>query len=101
MLRSESPNGNWQTELSRVSTVVFVFPVVGGPVSLGLCGGMIYYTADMERKRMIMRALAGPYFQDNEWGFGQVLAWFIWVPLLIRFFEILSVCLLFESKAND
>jgi hypothetical protein len=75
--------------------LVFKYPIFGGPVALGLCGGMMYYTFDMERKRLFMRALAGGNFQDNQWGFGQVVTLFIWVPLLIRFFEILSVSLAF------
>jgi hypothetical protein len=63
------------------------FPGLGGTVSLGLCGGVLYYTLDMNRKRLVIRALAGSLYQDNDWGFGHVVTLFIWVPLLISFWK--------------
>jgi hypothetical protein len=38
----------------------------------------------LEQKRRIMKAITGADFQDNEWGFGQVIAIFLWVPLLVQ-----------------
>lgn len=31
-----------------------------------------------------MKDVTGVNFQDNQWGFGQVIALFLWAPLLIQ-----------------
>ncbi|KAI9778135.1 MAG: hypothetical protein M1839_008344 [Geoglossum umbratile] len=43
----------------------------------------IYITVDFQLKRNAMGRVAGARFQDNTWGFGQVIALFVWVPLLL------------------
>jgi hypothetical protein len=55
-----------------------------GLLSLGLSAGMIYFTTQMENKRTHMKRILGAEFQDDQWGFGQVLALCLWVPLLLQ-----------------
>lgn len=59
-------------------------PVTVGLLSLGLSIGSLYCAVQMSRKRDAMRIISGGEFQDNEWGFGQVIAIFLWVPLLLH-----------------
>ena len=56
-----------------------------GLMSLGLSIGSAYCTAQMSHKRDAMRDILGDKFQDNEWGFGQVVAICLWVPLVPHF----------------
>ncbi|KAF2427399.1 hypothetical protein EJ08DRAFT_651458 [Tothia fuscella] len=56
---------------------------------LGLCGGVLYCMVDMHRKRETIQALVGIEYQDNEWGFGQVLAVFLWAPFIISWIDIM------------
>jgi hypothetical protein len=53
-------------------------------ISLGLTIGMLVELAAMERTRNIMTETTGADFQDNQWGFGQVIALFLWMPLCIQ-----------------
>lgn len=76
---------------------VIAFIRIAALPSLGLYGGMIYYTVEMTRKRSIMRAIAGPRYQENEWGFGQIIALFVWVPVLLKLAEIFSVSFAFRG----
>ena len=39
---------------------------------------------DMVRKRDVMRSVTREKFQDDEWGFGQVIALCLWVPFIIQ-----------------
>ena len=39
---------------------------------------------DMVRKRDVMRSVTREKFQDDEWGFGQVMALCLWVPFIIQ-----------------
>jgi hypothetical protein len=55
-----------------------------GPIALGLSCGVIYEMSQLQRKRQIMKAVTGTDFVDNQWGFGQVIAIFLWIPLLIQ-----------------
>lgn len=40
----------------------------------------------MEQNRSMVRTLAGKDFTGDEWGFGQFLPIFIWLPILLRVF---------------
>ncbi|KZP20585.1 hypothetical protein FIBSPDRAFT_537548 [Athelia psychrophila] len=51
-----------------------------GLMSLGLSIGMIYELVRMEQTRTLMRDITGSNFADNQWGFGQVVSLFLWVP---------------------
>jgi hypothetical protein len=42
----------------------------------------VAFTVESQLKRNAMRRVAGTRFQDDTWGFGQVIAIFVWVPLL-------------------
>ncbi|KDR77333.1 hypothetical protein GALMADRAFT_442853 [Galerina marginata CBS 339.88] len=55
-----------------------------GPISLAFTIGMLVEVVQMEHTRDVMRAVTGPEFQDNQWGFGQVIALFLWAPLGIQ-----------------
>lgn len=60
------------------------------PVSLAFAIAMLVELVELERLRNIMKAVAGEDFQDNEWGFGQVIALFLWMPLIIQYFYSIS-----------
>lgn len=55
-----------------------------GIMSVGFTIGTIVEVVEMERTRNVMRAVTGPEFEDNQWGFGQVIALFLWLPLCIQ-----------------
>ncbi|KZP25982.1 hypothetical protein FIBSPDRAFT_1041064 [Athelia psychrophila] len=52
-----------------------------GLVSLGLSIGMLVELARMEQARTVMQNITGSDFADNEWGFGQIVSLFLWVPM--------------------
>jgi len=46
----------------------------------------------MERGRNKFKAIAGPDFQDDEWGFGQIVAVFLWIPLCLKIvYDVLDI----------
>lgn len=55
-----------------------------GPVSFGFALGSLVYFVQLQRTRVTMRSATGAEFQDNQWGFGQVMAALLWTPLLIQ-----------------
>jgi hypothetical protein len=54
-----------------------------GPIALGLSCGVIDEISQLQRKRQIMKTITGTDFVNNQWGFGQVITIFLWIPLLI------------------
>jgi hypothetical protein len=68
--------------LVLVSREVFLL----GPISLAFAIGMLVEVVQMERTRNVMKAVTGAEFQDNQWGFGQVIALFLWAPLCLQSF---------------
>lgn len=63
-------------------------------VSTGLATGMAYSFAKMHLARVQLARLNEDDYEDNEWGFGQIIALFIWIPLLVE----LSLPLLFAGS---
>lgn len=61
-----------------------------GIISLGLAVGTLVEVVQMERTRNIMKAVTGAEFQDNQWGFGQIISLFLWVPLFLQSFYHIS-----------
>jgi hypothetical protein len=53
------------------------------PMSLAFAIGMLVELAEMQRTRNLMKEITGAAFQDNQWGFGQFIALFLWMPLCI------------------
>jgi hypothetical protein len=47
-----------------------------------------------------MKAVTGTDFVDNQWGFGQVIAIFLWVPLLIQVLYYTCRMLLTSCQCN-
>ena len=47
-------------------------------------GCMIYLMCVLEGTRNYLRSIIGVDFQDDQWGFGQVIAVFVWIPLCLR-----------------
>ena len=56
-----------------------------------------------------MRSIIGVDFEDDQWGFGQVIAVFVWIPLCLRviYFAIrmvsvsfLPIAIVFFSQAD-
>ncbi len=59
---------------------VLVFPWANSLLCLGFVAGMLFSLGHMQANRTAIKTLAGPEFEDNKWGFGQVVALFIWIP---------------------
>ncbi|KAJ4024713.1 hypothetical protein NW752_003263 [Fusarium irregulare] len=53
-------------------------------VSTGLATGVAYSFAKMHLARVELARLSKNDYADNEWGFGQIVALFAWVPLLVE-----------------
>jgi amino acid transporter len=49
-----------------------------------LLGLTIFWLLNMIGVRDIMEEVTGKYFQDNQWGFGQILALLMWAPVLLQ-----------------
>lgn len=71
----------------RLLEFMLVNPVSNFLITLGFAAGMLYCLARMQRDRILIRALAGPEFQDDRWGFGQVMAPFIWITQSLAFLK--------------
>ncbi|TFK65468.1 hypothetical protein BDN72DRAFT_860584 [Pluteus cervinus] len=52
--------------------------------SLGCSCVSWYSLRQIERARGEIQSLAGTEFQDNQWGYGQVLAVILWIPLSVQ-----------------
>lgn len=61
---------------------IFEGKIIGmiGLMSFGLSIGMLVELVRMEEARTFMQDITGSNFADNEWGFGQVVSLFLWVP---------------------
>jgi hypothetical protein len=72
--------------------VVLVLVLIGrdvrllGAMSLAFTVGMLVEVVEMERTRNVMKTVTGAEFQDNQWGFGQVISLFLWAPLCLQSF---------------
>lgn len=55
-----------------------------------LTAGMVLGLAMMWRQRRHLRSLARDEFEDDQWGFGQIAALTIWVPVLVELLYILN-----------
>jgi len=61
------------------------FPkLIGGILSVAFWIGLTYCLSQLLKKRQQFGEVLGEQYQDNEWGFGQVLAVFAWIPLLLE-----------------
>ena len=70
----------------RAFMLVLAHPVSNALVTLAFSIGMLYCLIVMQVKRNAMRAVAGPAYQDNNWGFGQILSVFVWIPIAFKIF---------------
>lgn len=55
-----------------------------------LTAGMVLGLTMMWRQRRHLRSLARDKFEDDQWGFGQIAALTIWVPVLVELLYILN-----------
>ena len=55
-----------------------------GSLSLAFTIGTLVEMGQMERTRKLMQAVTGADFGDNQWGFGQVVSLFLWVPICVQ-----------------
>ncbi|EAW25583.1 uncharacterized protein NFIA_044020 [Aspergillus fischeri NRRL 181] len=55
-----------------------------------LTAGMVLGLTMMWRQRRHLRSLARDKFEDDQWGFGQIAALTIWVPILVELLYILN-----------
>jgi hypothetical protein len=53
-------------------------------ISLAFAIGTLYCLVQLEQKRNVMKIVTGADFQDNQMGFGQVIAISLWLPLIIQ-----------------
>jgi hypothetical protein len=53
--------------------------------SLASAIGSFYCMVQLEHKRSAMKAVTGDGFTDDQWEFGQVVALFLWAPVLVEF----------------
>jgi len=68
------------------------------PISLAFAIAMLVELAEMEKLRNIMKTIAGDDFEDNQWGFGQIIALFLWVPLI---FQLIYTITQYSTKPKD
>lgn len=59
-------------------------------ITSGSAVAMVVFMVRMDRNRSMMRSLLGEDYIGDEWGFGQILAIFIWIPILFRLVVFLS-----------
>ncbi|KAK4108307.1 hypothetical protein N656DRAFT_435858 [Canariomyces notabilis] len=52
--------------------------------SLGFWIGITYCLAQLDQKRNLLGSVLGEEYGGSQWGFGQVLAVFAWMPLLLE-----------------
>ena len=83
----------WLILLPILAIIVHLLsgPGMSSITAAGLACGATYFLAEMQSKRKILREIAGNEFKDDEWGFGQVLAIFVWIPVCVA-----MVCVLFR-----
>jgi len=62
-----------------------------GLMSLAFAIGSTYCASQMAHTRGIMSSIEGSDFEDNVWGFGQVIAVLLWVPLVFQSLDFLFV----------
>ncbi|KZP20596.1 hypothetical protein FIBSPDRAFT_1044847 [Athelia psychrophila] len=55
-----------------------------GVISLGLSIGMLYELVRMEQTRTFIQDITGSDFADNQWGLGQIVSLFLWVPICVQ-----------------
>jgi hypothetical protein len=91
----------WSDVLNKISSPsikrfcmrVTTFDPVCTLVATGLAVGMAYCFAKMHIARQQLASVAHDEFTDDEWGFGQVVALFVWVPLMVEISVALGVAL--------
>lgn len=59
-------------------------PFGGALINIGIYGGIGVLLVEVEKKRDTIRKLAGQLFEDDEWGFGQVIAVLFWIPFMVQ-----------------
>ena len=63
---------------------LLVTPYLNFFVSLAFSMGMLFCLGKMQKERRTIKKLAGSGFEDDQWGFGQVLTVFVWIPLSLN-----------------
>lgn len=53
-------------------------------ITLAFAIGVLFCAGQMQVKRNDLRELAGETYTDSQWGFGQVVAVFVWIPTTLR-----------------
>ncbi|KAH0543890.1 hypothetical protein FGG08_001791 [Glutinoglossum americanum] len=69
-------------EIAAFIGIAIAGVICASPIAFSI--GVLYCLVQLERKRIIMKNIVGADFQDNQWGFGQVIALLLWVPLLVQ-----------------
>jgi len=68
--------------LVAINLFLGVFLKYWGPVPFAI--GALVLMVRMEHQRTAMKGITGTEFMDDQWGFGQVMAVFLWAPLLVQ-----------------
>jgi len=60
--------------------------------------GTLFCLVQMQAERDAMRAIAGPDYGDDKWGFGQVISVFVWLPIAFKLLLWILELLLFSMR---
>ncbi|KAH2655464.1 hypothetical protein KXV32_002687 [Aspergillus fumigatus] len=71
-------------------SVIKPVPYPSWAVAIFAVAGMVLGLTMMWRQRRHLRSLARDEFEDDQWGFGQIAALTIWVPVLVELLYILN-----------
>ncbi|PMD54129.1 uncharacterized protein K444DRAFT_667755 [Hyaloscypha bicolor E] len=80
------------------ATLVFLLvnPYSNSLFTLAFAIGVLFFTGQMQVKRNNLKKVVGKQYTDGEWGFGQIVAIFVWMPttlrLIARWVEIAPAC---------
>ena len=74
----------WVSVLQRLEWRRWTLPVTAILIFPLLAGLLIGWIFEMERTRNEMKAIIGAVSQDDQWGFGQIIAVFLWLPLCFK-----------------
>ncbi|MCJ1444364.1 MAG: hypothetical protein MMC23_004866 [Stictis urceolatum] len=83
---------------SKILIYASIDPRINTVISLAFTIGVLYCLFRMQQERYMIQELSGADFEDNQWGFGQILTVFIWVPLSLNLLRWAAMLLLHKMK---
>ena len=83
---------------SKILIYASIDPRINTVISLAFTIGVLYCLFRMQQERYMIQELSGADFEDNQWGFGQILTVFIWVPLSLNLLRWAAMLLLHKMS---